>query len=125
LRRYEIRVFPMSSTAPRHFVASSALPGAGLPSDRLAQLAARHAFVVLKNCFQQAVDDVVDTHADWLRRQVRAAEEPTDLWLLRAPVFAVLAGAGLERRQRRQALRRSLETLFPDSEPATSGFASF
>jgi hypothetical protein len=99
------------------------LPGAGLPSDRLAQLAARQAFVLLKQTFQQAVDELADEHADWLRRQVRAAEEPGDLWLLRAPVFAALAGA--DRRTHRQALRRSLGSLFPDSEPPTSAFAAF
>jgi len=115
----------MLPAAPRHFLPTAALPGAGLPCDRLAQLAARRAFVVLKGCFEEAVDDLTDGHADWLRRQVRAAEEPNDLWLLRAPVFAALAGGGLDRRRRRHALRRSLEMLFPDSEPATSGFASF
>ena len=109
--------------SPRHFVPSPGLPGAGLPSDRLAQIAARQAFVALKSSFQQAVDELADSGVDWLRRQVRAAEEPTDLWLLRAPVFAALAGA--ECRPHRQALRRSLESLFPDSEPPTSGFASF
>jgi hypothetical protein len=112
------------TAAPRHFVASPGLPGAGLPSDRAARLAARRAFVILKHAFQNAVSDLADTHADWLRHQVRAAEEPTDLWLLRAPVFAALAGPSPDHRQRRQALRRGLEQLFPDSEPA-SAFSPF
>jgi len=114
----------MLPTAPRHFMPSPALPGAGLPHDRMARLAARRAFVVLKFAFQNAVADAGGSHGDWLRHQVRAAEDPTDLWLLRAPVFAILAGSGLERRARRQALRRSLELLFPDSEPP-SGFIAF
>jgi putative intracellular protease/amidase len=114
----------MLPTAPRHFMPSPALPGAGLPHDRLARMAARHAFAVLKAAFQNAVEDVAGNEGGWLRHQVRAAEEPTDLWLLRAPVFAVLAGPGLERRTRRQALRRNLELLFPDSEPP-SGFVAF
>jgi len=116
---------PSRPASPRHFLPTPGLPGAGLPSDRLAQLAARQAFVTLKTSFLQAVDELTDQRIDWLRRQLRAAEEPSDLWLLRAPVFAALAGAESERRQRRQALRRSLESLFPDSEPPTSGFASF
>ena len=115
----------MLPASPRHFVPSPGLPGAGLPSDRLAQLAARQAFVAMKSTFQQAVDDLADGHTEWLRHQVRAAEEPTDLWLLRAPIFAALAGSSAERRLRRHALRRSLESLFPDSEPPSSGFASF
>ena len=114
----------MLPTAPRHFMPSPALPGAGLPNDRMARLAARRAFVELKLNFQFAVADLPADEGDWLRRQVRGAEEPMDLWLLRAPVFAALSGSGLERRQRRALLRRSLESLFPDSEPA-SGFSPF
>jgi len=110
--------------APRHFMPSPGLPGAGLPHDRMARLAARRAFVELKLNFRHAVADVPGVPGDWLRHQVRAAEEPTDLWLLRAPVFAALAGSGMERRHRRAVLRRSLESLFPDSEPAT-GFGPF
>jgi hypothetical protein len=103
---------------------SPALPGAGLPHDRLARLAARRAFVVLKLAFQHAVADVPGSEGSWLRHQVRSAEEPTDLWLLRAPVFAALAGAGAEKRPRRHDLRRNLELLFPDSEPP-SAFIAF
>jgi hypothetical protein len=114
----------MLPAAPRHFMPTPALAGVGLPHDRLARLAARQAFVALKASFQLAVADLDGSHGDWLRHQVRAAEEPTDLWLLRAPVFAALAGYSLEKRQRRQALRSSLERLFPDSEPPT-GFGQF
>jgi len=110
----------MQPAAPRHFVPTPGLPEAGLPSDRLAQIAARRAFVALKATFMQALALDADNHRDWLRRQVHAAEEPSDLWLLRAPMFAALAGSGAERRQQRQALRRSLESLFPDSEPASA-----
>ncbi|HLL20303.1 MAG TPA: hypothetical protein VK439_16105, partial [Rubrivivax sp.] len=56
-----------------------------------------------------------------LRELVRGAEEPVDLWLLRAPVFAALNGAEPEYRGRRQMLRRGLDSMFPDLEPA-SGF---
>lgn len=114
----------MLPTAPRHFMPSPGLPGAGLPHDRMARLAARQAFVVLKLAFVHAVRDLPGNESGWLHHQVRAAEEPTDLWLLRAPVFAALSGGGAERRQRRHELRRNLELLFPDSEPP-SGFVSF
>jgi hypothetical protein len=109
---------------PRHFLPTASLPGAGLPGDRLALMAARRAFVNLKNTFTQAVRRLDDPRADWLRQQVRGAEEPVDLWLLRAPLFAALSGPAPEMRSERVRLRRSLDSLFPESDPA-SGFANF
>lgn len=99
-------------------MSSPALAGAGLPSDRAAQVAARRAFVALKVRFMAAVDDLPGRHGDWLRLQVRAAEDPACLWMLRGPVFEALAEAGSVPLQRhRSALRRGLESMFPDSEP--------
>jgi hypothetical protein len=106
-------------TSPRHYT-----QGAGLPGDRVARLAARRAFVDLKQTYLLALDEVPEGQALWLRVQVRAAEEPVDLWLLRGPVFAALAGADPESRKRRQMLRRGLDSVFADSEPASS-FAPF
>lgn len=98
------------------------MPGAGMPGDRGARMAARQAFVDLKLTFLHALLDTPG--ADWLRAQVRAAEEPVDLWLLRAPVFAALAGTSHDARQRRQQLRRGLDSVFPDLDPP-SGFTPF
>lgn len=103
---------------------SPGLPGAGLPSDRLARIAARRTFVGLKLVFHDALSARSGARADWLRDQIRAAEDPTDLWLLRAPLFAELAGQAPEQRARRQELRRALATLFPETEPA-SAFSPF
>jgi len=103
--------------APRDFT-----PGAGLPGDRRARIAARQAFVELKLIYLHALQDV--TGAEWLCSQVRGAEEPVDLWLLRAPVFAALEGADQEHRSRRQLLRRGLDSMFPDLDPP-SAFAAF
>lgn len=107
---------------PRHFSPGAALPGAGLPGDRGARLAARRAFVDLKLTFLAALEGA--PNVGWLSTQVRAAEEPVDLWLLRAPVFAALAGTDAEHRQRRLVLRRGLDSMFPDLDPP-SGFAAF
>ena len=112
----------MQPIAPRHFMPSVALPGAGLPNDRLARLAARRSFVTLKQGFMGALADLACDEGDWLRHQVRAAEEPGDLWLLRAPVFEALGNS--DKRQHRQALRRCLDSMFPDSEMNT-GFGPF
>jgi hypothetical protein len=114
----------MSNTAPRHFLAHAGLPGAGLPGDRMARLAARRVFVDLKNTFMQAVATLDDERAPWLRDQVRKAEEPEDLLMLRGHVFASLTGQDQTRTERRRMLRRSLDSLFPDSAPR-SGFMSF
>jgi hypothetical protein len=106
----------MLSAEPRQYS-----PGCGMPGDRSARLAARHAFVNLKLDFMTALADVPGTA--WLQTQVRSAEEPVDLWLLRAPVFAVLGGADPGYRQRRQQLRRGLDSIFPDLDHA-SGFVT-
>ncbi len=107
--------------SPRHFLPDAALPGAGLPGDRMARLAARKTFVELKLGFIDVVKTLSGRDADWLRDQVRHAEEPVDLWLLRGPLFDALSGNEPERRIARMRLRRSLDTLFPDIMPA-SGF---
>jgi hypothetical protein len=105
-------------------VAQPGLPGAGLPHDRLARIAARRVFVDLKQTFMQAVASLDDERSSWLRDQVRKAEEPEDLLLLRGHVFASLSGQDKERTASRRTLRRSLDTLFPDSAPR-SGYMSF
>ena len=112
----------MHDISPRHFSPGAGLPGAGLPGDRSARMAARTAFVQLKMTFLDALAQAADV--DWLRAQVRAAEEPVDLWLLRAPVFMALAGTAPEQKRRRQQLRRGLDSVFPDLEPA-SAFGGF
>ncbi len=102
-------------TGPRDFT-----PGAGLPGDRSARMAARQAFVSLKLTFLSALDHLPEGH--WLRVQVIAAEEPVDLWLLRAPVFALLDGMDTDHRGRRQMLRRGLDSVFPDLDSSASAF---
>jgi hypothetical protein len=114
----------MHAIAPRQFgpaLAGLSAPSlAGLPADRQAHAAARRAFVDLKRTFMHTLAEIPGI--DWLQAQVRAAEEPVDLWLLRAPAFAALAGADAQAKQRRQQLRRGLDSVFPDlDEP--SGFS--
>jgi hypothetical protein len=113
---------PGGAIGPRHFSPGAGLPGAGLPGDRSARLAARQAFVDLKLVFLGALQGA--DGVDWLRTQVRAAEEPVDLWLLRAPMYEALAGTAPDLRSRRRQLRRGLDSVFPDLEPAST-FGSF
>jgi hypothetical protein len=91
-------------------------PGAGMPGDRRACVAALQAFRDLKRTYLHVLDE--SPGADWLRKQVVQADEPVDLWLLRAPAFALLDGVDAEHRSRRQLLRRGLDTMFPDLETA-------
>ena len=87
---------------------------AGLPADREARIAARRAFVGMKQLFQRAVADLEHRKAAWLRAQVRAAEDPVDLWLLRGPLLAALKEDDHERtRKLRGELYRSLDNTFP------------
>ena len=105
----------MLQPSPRHFLPDAALPGAGLPGDRMARLAARKAFVELKLSFIDAVGSLSGRDGDWLRQQVRHAEEPVDLWLLRGPLFEALCDSDPMHRGARLRLRRGLDNLFPDS----------
>jgi hypothetical protein len=93
----------------------------GMPGDRHARLAARRAFVELKQTFLQSLADLEEPRFDGLRHQVRGTEEPLELWLLRAPVFAALSRPEPDFRRRRQLVRRALDAVFHDGEP-TSGF---
>jgi hypothetical protein len=119
------------STKARQFFAASAglpgLPGGGLPHDRMARMAARRVFVDLKSVFMAAVACLPGRDGDWLRKQVRAAEEPVDLWLLRAAVLGALTQQDEATLQWRRQLKRSLEQIFPDSAGAgmASGFGAF
>jgi hypothetical protein len=110
----------MQAATPRHFTQAASQAQIGMPGDRNARVAARRAFVDLKLTFMQALADLQDPGFEWLRSQVRGTEEPVDLWLLRAPVFAALSSPGPEYRQRRQLVRRALDSVFHDSELPTA-----
>jgi hypothetical protein len=118
------------------------LSNGGLPQDRRARLAGRRAFVEMKLLFLRATEALEDRKGEWLRNQVRLANDPIDLWLLRGPLLRVLSaprkrhstfpspegteelGSGpsfLERQDDRKlrALRaelyRSLDSIFPEA----------
>lgn len=108
----------LPQAAPRQYVgpppAVPVLAGPGLPQDRHARIAARRAFVGLKQQFMAATDLLDGLRADWLRHQVRQAQEPCDLWLLRGAVFAALERQGSTASRARRELDRSLDSVFPD-----------
>jgi hypothetical protein len=110
----------MTAGTPRHHLARAALCGAGMPGDRQARIAARRAFIDLKQTYLLAIEDLPGPRAEWLRYQVRHAAEPADLWLLRAAVFDALPRQ--DYRSERQTLQRGIESVFPPGH-ARSGFA--
>ena len=70
----------MNAAAPRQYMpslipgAALARVGSGLPQERLARVAARRAFVDMKQRFMQAVNGVAGSRGDWLRYDVRGRE---------------------------------------------------
>lgn len=98
------------------FAADSDFPEAlALPSSRGDRMEARRAFVEMKQLFMRAVENLAHRKGAWLRAQVRAAEDPVDLWLLRGPLLSALREDDLATRTLRAALYRSLDRTFPDA----------
>jgi hypothetical protein len=110
----------VNGSGPRQHLARSVLAGAGMPDDRQARIAARRAFVNLKQTYLLAIEALPGPRADWLRYQIRHAAEPADLWLLRAAVFDALPRQ--DYRSERDSLQRGIESVFPKST-SNSGFA--
>ena len=86
-----------------------------LPAMHSARLESRRAFVEMKQLFMRAVENLEHRKGAWLRAQVRAAEDPVDLWLLRGPLLSALREDDLATRAMRAALYRSLDRTFPEA----------
>jgi hypothetical protein len=82
---------------------------------RCARIASRRAFVEMKQLFMRAVENLEHRKGAWLRAQVRAAEDPIDLWLLRGPLLATLREDDVATRTMRAALYRTLDRTFPEA----------
>ena len=79
----------------------------GLPATRSARIETRRAFVEMKQLFMRAVENLEHRKGAWLRAQVRGAEDPIDLWLLRGPLLATLREDDVATRTMRAALYRT------------------
>jgi len=88
---------------------------AGIPDTRSARIETRRAFVEMKQLFMRAVENLAHRKGAWLRAQVRAAEDPIDLWLLRGPLLATLREDDVATRTMRAALYRTLDRTFPEA----------
>ncbi len=87
----------------------------GLPETRSARIESRRAFVEMKQLFMRAVENLEHRKGAWLRSQVRGAEDPIDLWLLRGPLLATLREDDIATRTMRAALYRTLDRTFPET----------
>jgi hypothetical protein len=88
----------------------------GLPAaTRSARIETRRAFVEMKQLFMRAVENLEHRKGAWLRAQVRAAEDPIDLWLLRGPLLATLREDDVATRTMRAALYKTLDRTFPEA----------
>ena len=86
-----------------------------LPDTRSARIESRRAFVAMKQLFMRAVENLEHRKGAWLRAQVRAAEDPIDLWLLRGPLLGTLREDDVATRTMRAALYRTLDRTFPEA----------
>ena len=85
----------------------------GVATTRSARIESRRAFVEMKQLFMRAVENLEHRKGAWLRSQVRGAEDPIDLWLLRGPLLATLREDDVGTRTMRAALYKSLDRTFP------------
>ncbi|HEY6512872.1 MAG TPA: hypothetical protein VI032_12880 [Burkholderiaceae bacterium] len=104
------------NVAPRHYMqAPTAAPviawlAGGQVADKSSRIAARRSFVHVKRCFMAVLEHVDGRGGQWLKHQVRHANEAIDLWLLRGAVFDALSPRGPELRTE---LQRALESVMP------------
>lgn len=103
----------MQNAAPRNFTAEAASLGAARPQARAARMAARRAFVEAKQRFMASVAHLEDEPGRWLQHQIRQAQEPVDLWLLRSAVYRALTDGTPAGHTQRGELHRFLDTAFP------------
>lgn len=100
---------------------TAALQSYGLPDERMARVAARRAFVDMKQAFLCATADIDAPVGRVLHGKVRSATEATELWRLRAAVLAALPARHERTEAHRAELRRQLDSLFPQRATDDTG----
>lgn len=91
----------------------------GMPQDRLARMAARQAFVDLKQDFTVTVAGIPGPRGEWLRLMVHRAEDPWALWRARAVLFDELPGNDADTCTVRDWLQTGLDSLFAETAAGT------
>lgn len=86
-----------------------------LPQERLARIAARRAFVEMKQAYMNAASDIASATAALLQHKVRRAGEPWELWSLRAVILASLPADNERTVGHRMKLEREFDSIFSSS----------
>lgn len=94
---------------------AEALAAGGMPQERLARIAARRAFVEMKQAYMNATSDIASTTAALLQHKVRRASEPWELWSLRAVILASLPADHERTVDHRLKLGREFDSIFSSS----------
>jgi hypothetical protein len=102
---------------PGHRPVREALNTVGMPAERAARIAARVAFVEMKRSFIDAAARITGPHGETVRRKVRAANEPLELFHLREVVASLLPDTDADLRRQ---LRQKLLTVFSDTTTGTA-----
>jgi hypothetical protein len=112
---------PTPNSAAHNAPPQAALSGfGGLPHDRLARMAARRAFVEMKQCFMRAAADVHGPDGPWLQRHIRLAGEITELWRLRWVLIEALPADEPCSARHRAELQHHLNSAFPEAGEDTA-----
>lgn len=96
------------------FTRAASLHSYGMPEARLARVAARRAFVEMKQCFMRAAADIEGAVGDELQREVRQSTEVTELWGLRSALFEALPKDSMLGAIHREEMRYHLDSVFPE-----------
>ena len=104
-----------NSTALTFHSLSAPTHAAEGPDTRLARMAARRAFVEMKQCFMRAAADIAGDIGESLQAAIRQSSEVTELWRLRSALFDALPQDGAPGALHRRELRQHLDSAFPDA----------
>lgn len=103
------------------FNRAAALHGHSLPEEaRMARVAARKAFVEMKQSFMRAAAEVEGEQGRELQLQIRQATEVTELWRVRRALFLALPKDTARGNRHRGELRQHLDSAFPEAGPDTA-----
>jgi hypothetical protein len=102
---------PSPAQASVHPIAGSL----GLPQEQLARIAARRAFVEMKQSYMNAASDIASVTGGLLQHKVRRASEPWELWSLRAVILASLTADHERTVGHRMKLEREFDSIFSRS----------
>jgi hypothetical protein len=120
-----LRPWSDSDTAPLSDFMLTRVYAVGMPAERRARIAARRAFVRVK---QRAVDvtaTIPGALGELLRRKVRKTDDMAELAELREVILALMPDESMADRTARLMLQREFERAFGDSTLPPSALPTF